>query len=221
MSFGAADSIPTKEKQHMATLRIAVLGAGKIGGTLGRKWVTAGHGVAFGVRDPQNAQAEALRQVSDAVTVGTIAEALATDPQVVVMAIPGGAMEETIATHAVQLDGRTIIDAANRMGGGGPTDSLATFQQHTPNARIYRAFNMYGWENFANAEFGGVQADLFYAGPEGESLVQVEQLIGDIGLRPIRLGDTDQIKAVDSLLGVWFTLSRQHGRHLAFKVLMD
>ncbi len=205
----------------MAKLRIAVLGAGNIGGTLGRKWTGAGHTVAYGVRDPQNAEAQALRQSGASVTVATVAEALAADPQVIVFAVPGGSMEATITANAAQIDGRTVIDAANRMGGGGPTDSFATFQAQTPNARVYRAFNTLGWENFANPTFGDVQGDLFYAGPDGESQVQIEQLISDVGLRPIRLGGTDQIALVDAMLGLWFTLSKTHGRHLAFKVLSD
>ncbi|MBA3825577.1 MAG: NAD(P)-binding domain-containing protein [Ktedonobacterales bacterium] len=205
----------------MATLRIAVLGAGNIGGTLGRKWTKAGHTVAYGVRDPQNAEAQTLRQSGASVTVGTVADALGTDPQVILFAIPGGTMEATIATHAAQINGRTVIDAANRLGGGGPTDSFANFQQQTPTAQVYRAFNTLGWENFENPVFNGMQGDLFFAGPEGDSLAQVEQLISDVGLRPIRLGGTDQIGAVDALLGVWFTLSKTLGRHLAFKVLSD
>lgn len=38
----------------MATekLTVAVLGAGTMGGTLGRKWITTGHQVVFGVSDP-------------------------------------------------------------------------------------------------------------------------------------------------------------------------
>lgn len=205
----------------MATLRIAVLGAGNIGGALGRKWVAAGHSVSFGVRDPQGSDAEALRSLGSNVTVGTVAEALGSDPQVALMAIPGGAMDDAITTYAAQLDGRVIIDAANRMGGGGPMNSLTTFQQRTPNAKVYRAFNTYGYENFINPVYDGVQADLFYAGPAGDAQALVEQLITEVGLRPIRLGDIDQINTVDSILGLWFTLSRQYGRHLAFKMLTD
>jgi predicted dinucleotide-binding enzyme len=204
----------------MTTLRIAVLGTGKIGGTLGRKWTAAGHHVASGVRDPQTAGTQALRQSGDQVTVGQISEALATDPQVVLMAVPGDAMETTITAYAEQLNGRTIIDAANRMGSDRP-DSWTLFQKHTPAAKIYRAFNTYGYENFANPTFAGVQADLFYAGPEGESLTQIEELIRDVGLRPVRIGDTDQIPTVDALLMVWFALARARGRRLAFKMLAD
>ena len=205
----------------MATFHIAVLGAGNIGGALGRKWVAAGHTVTFGVRDPQSSDAQSLRSLGGTVTVGTVADALSATPQIVVMALPGGAMDETITSYAAQLDGRVIIDVANRMGGGGPTNSLATFQQHTPAASVYRAFNTYGFENFANPVYGGVQADMFYAGPEGDSQAQVEQLISEVGLRPMRLGGIEQINTVDAVLGIWFTLARQHGRHLALKVLTD
>jgi 8-hydroxy-5-deazaflavin:NADPH oxidoreductase len=205
----------------MATLRVAVLGGGNIGGTIGRKWVAAGHTVAFGVRDPQDAKSQALQQAASNATVVTVKEALASDPQVILFAVPGGSMDETITANAAAIDGRTVIDAANRMGGGGPTDSFATFQKQTPNARVYRAFNTLGWENFQSPTFGGVQGDLIYAGPEGDSQTQVEQLIADVGLRPIRLGGTDQIATVDGLLMLWFNLSKTHGRHLAFKVLSD
>ncbi|MFL5690344.1 MAG: NAD(P)-binding domain-containing protein, partial [Ktedonobacteraceae bacterium] len=45
----------------MGELHIALLGAGNIGGTLGRKWIAAGHTVAFGVNNPAGAKAQALR----------------------------------------------------------------------------------------------------------------------------------------------------------------
>src|SRR2546428_861700 len=122
-------------------LTIAVLGAGNIGGTLGRKWVAAGHRVAFGVSNPNGKHAQTLRsELGDKVTIGSVDDALNSNPDVVVMAIPGTAMDATITQYANRLDGRTIIDTANRMGGG-PMNSFATFQQHTPRARVFRAFN--------------------------------------------------------------------------------
>lgn len=206
----------------MAGIRVAVLGAGNIGGALGRKWVAAGHDVTFGVRDPHDARAQALRtEAGERAKIGTVEEALAAG-DVVVMALPGPAMDETIARYAAQLDGKTVVDAANRMGEP-RRNSLATFQAHTPNARVYRAFNSYGWENFAEPNFGGVAADLFYAGPDGDSQATVEQLIADVGLRPVRLGDVDQTATVDAVASLWFALAlgQRKGRHLAFKVLGD
>ena len=73
---------------------------------------------------------------------------------------------------------------------------------------------------FAAPTIGGERPDLFYAGPDAGH-ESVEKLISDVGLRPVRVGDTDQAGTVDGLLRLWFTLSRSHGRHIAFKLLTD
>lgn len=203
----------------MARTKIAVLGAGNIGGTLGRKWAAAGESVTFGVANPDGEKAQALKAtLGNQVTFGTIAEALP-DAEVIVFAIPGAAMAETIAANAHALVGKLVIDAANRMSEQTP-NSLEDFRRHVPTVRYVRAFNTLGFENFADPVFGDVTADLIYAGPEADQAL-VEQLISEIGLHAVRLGDVGQVALVDSLLTLWFTLAIQRGmgRHLAFKVL--
>jgi hypothetical protein len=199
-------------------MKIAVLGAKIIGGTLARKWAGAGHQVMFGVRSVGNPETLALARELNA-AVGTAAEAVAFG-QVVVFAIPGGAMGETIAANAAALDGKIVIDAANRMGGG-PMNSAAAFSTHAPGAQVYRAFNSVGWENFDNPMYGDIQADLFYCGPAGAGQAVVEGLIRDAGLRPVRVGGLDQVGLVDMIGGLWFALAygQGMGRNVAFKVL--
>ncbi len=201
------------------TGKIAVLGVGRIGGALGRKWVAAGREVAFGVADLNGDKAQALKaDIGDKASITSVADALE-GAEIVVFAIPGKAMDETIATNAAALEGKLVFDCANRMGE--PSfNSHATFQRLTPNARYVRAFNSLGAENFANANFKGGPADLFYAGPQADRAV-VEALIGDIGLHPVRLGDSDQADKVDLVLQLWFALIPTYGRHFAFKVLTD
>jgi hypothetical protein len=197
-------------------MKVAVLGAKIIGSTLGRKWARAGHEVMFGVRNTDNPEVQALAQELGA-TVGTLSNAIAFG-DVVVFAIPGGAMDETIKAHA--LSNKIVIDAANRMGGA-VMNSAAAFAAYAPAAKVYRAFNSLGWENLENPEFGDVQADLFYCGPGGEAQALVEQLVRDVGLRPVRLGDLSQAHLVDMVGSLWFALAlgQGMGRHLAFKVL--
>lgn len=199
-------------------MKIAVLGAKIIGGTLARKWARAGHQVMFGVRNVNNPETQALASELGA-SVGAPAEAIVFG-EAVVFAIPGNAMDETIAAHGPALTGKIILDAANRMGGG-PMNSAAAFAAHAPGAQVYRAFNSLGWENFENPSFGGVQADLFYCGPAGAGQTAVEQLIREVGLRPVRLGDLGQVGLVDMIGSLWFALAfgQGMGRNLAFKVL--
>ena len=97
-------------------MKVGVLGAGNIGGTLGKRWAQAGHTVQFGVRDVTDPKAQALVSGLGAqASVATLAEAIAFG-DVVVFAIPGGAMEATIRAYGQALNGKIVIDAANRMG---------------------------------------------------------------------------------------------------------
>lgn len=203
-------------------MKVGVLGVGNIGGTLGKKWVEAGHTVQFGLRNVNNPEALALvSALGPQASVGTLAAAIAFS-DVVVFAVPGGAMEETIRTHAAALAGKVVIDAANRMGA--PTmNSASLFAAHAPTVKLFRAFNSMGWENFANPHFGDQQADLFYCGAGGDAQTAVERLIADAGLRPMRVGEITQASLVDMVTSLWFALAngQRRGRHLAFKVLTD
>lgn len=217
----------------MPVLRIAILGAGDIGLTLGRKWARAGHTLAFGVKNPSTERAQSLREeLGEHVQIGSPEEALAKS-EIVLLAVPGSAVEEIIAAHAHLLDHKIIIDATNQITKGktvatkqwqgrGALNSLSTLQAHAPQAQVYRAFNSYAWEAFADPIYQGIQADLFYCGPDTDALTLVEQLIAEIGLRPVRLGDLDQIEVVDEVLQLWATLALFQGKgrnNVAFKML--
>src|ERR1041385_1020612 len=97
----------------MAT--VAVLGAGNIGATLAGKWAEAGHTVVLGTRDPNGAGVQARAERVGA-GVATHADA-ARDADVVLFALPGGAMEEATGALGHDLDGKVVIDATNTLGG--------------------------------------------------------------------------------------------------------
>jgi 8-hydroxy-5-deazaflavin:NADPH oxidoreductase len=204
----------------MSSLRIAILGAGDVGGTLGRKWIRAGHTIAFGVKNPASEKAQKLREeLGEHILIGSPTEALV-ESDIVLLAVPGAVVEEIIATYAQLLDHKIIIDATNQITKGksettkqwqSVLNSLSTLQIHTPNAQVYRAFNTYAWEVFAEPIYNGIPADLFYCGPDTSALAVIEQLIAEIGLRPMRLGDLDQIEVVDEILRLWGTLALFQG----------
>jgi predicted dinucleotide-binding enzyme len=201
-------------------MKIGVLGAKAIGGTLGGKWVRAGHQVRFGVRHVDNPQVRALvEELGENASVGSVAQAIAFG-DVVVFAIPGQAMDETIQSHAGALNGKVVIDVANKMGGG-VMNSAATFGAYAPQAAVFRAFNNIGWENFESPVFDGIQADLFYCGNNGMAKTAVEELIRAVGLNPVYVGDLDKVGLVDAITSLWFALAYEQGmgRHLAFKLL--
>jgi predicted dinucleotide-binding enzyme len=141
--------------------------------------------------------------------------------EVVLFAIPGMAMAALVGELGVALDGKLVIDATNQFGQP-VMNAIATIQAAAPQAIVYRAFNSIGAENMAEPIIDGVQADLLYAGPDGAGRLLIEQLISDLGLRPIRVGDLAQVGLVDSLGALWGALAygQGMGRRLAFKVLV-
>jgi hypothetical protein len=200
-------------------MNIAILGAGNIGSALGEKWIQAGHIVRYGVRNPDKPEVqELLAKLGDKASASDLAEAIAFG-EVILFAISGAAMDETITTHAAALDGKIVIDAANKIGSS-VVNSFAAFAAQTPHAKPYRAFNAYGFENFQTPMFDGVPGDLFYCGPV-ESRATLDTLITDVGLNPVYIGGIDQVEVIDGLLKLWIALVRGQGkgRNLVFKML--
>jgi hypothetical protein len=132
------------------------------------------------------------------------------------IAVPGAAMPSLLAEHGPALDGRVVIDATNDVG----AERLhhADAYGAAPGARFVRAFNSLGFELFADPSIGGEVADLFWCGPDDAG---AEQLIADVGLRPVRVGGIDAIDVVDGVARLWLTLvfRQGHPRRLAFRLL--
>jgi predicted dinucleotide-binding enzyme len=189
-------------------MRVAVIGAGRVGGTLGGRWEAAGHKVAYGLREP--GKKKGARSISDALK----------SADTVLLAIPGSAVVQFVVDHARDLDGKVVIDATNNFGGPA-MNSWEALSNAVPKAKLYRAFNSYGFDVFADPSVGGERPDLFYAGPEGEGRDKVEQLVSDAGLRAVWVGGADAADVVDGVLRLWFTLARHRGRRIAFRLITD
>ena len=202
----------------MSHTTIAVIGAGVIGRTLATRWAEAGHTVTFGARNPEGSDLVAFAQGVGA-SVAPINDAIASSA-VVLLAINGAAMNEAVPAMGPVLDGKTVIDAANNVGSS-TTNSLALITAVAPAARVYRAFNSLGWENFADPVYGETVGDMLYSGPAGPTQDVLESLVADVGLRPVRVGDNDKIGLVDDFTRLWFTLAFEQGlgRGLGFRIL--
>jgi len=191
-------------------MRIAVIGTGNIGGTLGRRWRETGQDVVYGVRNPGGAPSSG----PGGAPIAAIPEAV-TSAEVVLLAVPGPAVPELVSSLGGALDGKVVIDATNRIGEA-EANSHAAIADAAPGARYVRAFNTLGWENFADPLPG---TDLFFAS-DPEARATVEELVSGIGLGPVYVGGADAVRAVDSLLGLWFALIKENGtRKLAFRLV--
>ncbi len=193
-------------------MNITVIGTGNIGGTVGRFLASAGHHVTFGSRHPEDESAAEGTTAS----VAPIAAALAAS-EVLVVAIPGEAVDGFVAENAAELEGKLIIDASNRMGAP-VMNSAETYRAAAPAARYARGFNGVGVECLIDPLFDGVPSDLFYSSPASDQST-VEEVMACSGLRPICVGEDPNV--VDGVCRLWIALvyGQGHNRELAFRTL--
>lgn len=203
-------------------LRIAVLGAGKVGGALGRIWSAKGHTVAFGVPDPQKSK----REVGAAAKITTNKEAVS-DADVIVLSVPWPAAHEAIRS-AGDLENKILIDCTNPLAPdlkslviGTTTSAAEMVATWAPQARVVKAFNTIGAANYGNAQFGSQRADGFYCGDDKAAKDIAKQLIEEIDLNPVDVGPLQNARWLESLAMLWIDLAinQRQGPNHAFKLL--
>ncbi len=135
-------------------MRIGIIGAGHIGGTVGRLWADAGHNVRFAARD-SGGLAKRVAALGASVSAGSLDE-VARFGECVFVATPFKAWPDLARDLAAELAGKTVIDAANlypeRDGAvaeeaiAAARGSLAYVARLLPAARLVKAFNTLYWE---------------------------------------------------------------------------
>ena len=206
-------------------MRIAVIGAGHVGGALGSGWAQAGHQVTFAVREPDAEAAEQLLQLAPQAKVVSIQESLA-GAEIVALAIPWSAVPDLLRQIQPALAGKILIDCTNPTRGwpamdhasGSGAEQVAAL---APGAKVVKAFNTTGFENMHNAKYADGAVTMFYAGDDAEAKKTVHQLAADLGFDPVDAGGLAQAYALEVLASLWGVLAygQKMGRGIAFRLM--
>lgn len=200
-------------------MRIAVVGAGAVGGALGFGWDAAGHDVVFAVRDLGSASAnEAVARGGQLVSLGEAADA-----EVVVLAVPWTGIDATLEALG-DLAGRIVVDATNPVGPpftgldvAGSDSGGEIVQRKLPGARVVKAFNQTGWQNMAEARsFEHGRPVMFVAGDDAEARAVVLGLAGDLGFEGVDAGALAMSRYLEPLAMLWIRLANAQGQGQQF-----
>jgi 8-hydroxy-5-deazaflavin:NADPH oxidoreductase len=168
-------------------MRIAVLGAGNVGGALAATWKAAGHEVVVSTRD-------------------TVAETAAFG-EVVVLAVPAGAAPDVLRA-AGSLAGKVLVDATNNLSGGPDGIALAALAE---GATVVKAFNTV-FATFMHETPPERPASLVYCGDDEEAKAVVADLIRDARFEPVDAGGSDRTHAVEAFAHVVIDIAYAQGR---------
>ena len=199
-------------------MKIAVLGAGAVGSTIGRLWHAAGHDVTFAARHATRPRALAA-ELGERAHAASAADAVAS-AEVVLVAVPALAVTGALQA-AGPLDGRIVIDAANSLERGvfGQQQlSLRSLADAFPRARWARAFNSLNVNVMADDNHREPPWVLFLSGDE-QAKPAVAQLIRDAGFDPVDLGGIDDSHRQDPGSALWtYTLTRDEATALVARI---
>ncbi len=199
--------------------RIAVIGTGRVGALLGRRWAAAGHSVVFGSRRTDGPEVrDPPAEAGPAVDVASPPEAAA-GAEVIVLAVPGAAALE-VAQGLGDLSGRIVVDCTNpvRRGGSAPgrasTDAPSggeALARALPGARVVKAFNTTGSGNMADPRYPSGNLPMFLCGDDPEARQVVAGLAADLGFEPVDCGGLDAAALLESMALLWIRLAYRQG----------
>ena len=195
-------------------MKIAVLGSGHVGRTLGDRWVAAGHEVRYGSREPSGE------------TVLSTAEAAAWG-EVIVLAVPYPAVGAVVEA-AGDLAGKTVIDVTNPIAADfsgltvGHTSSAGEeIAALVPTAHVVKAFNSVGFNIMEDPSFPDGAASMLIAGNDDAAKAVVANLARDIGFDSVDAGPIDQSRLLEAMAWLWITMAMKYGRgrEIAFRLM--
>jgi predicted dinucleotide-binding enzyme len=200
-------------------MRIAILGAGNVGGGLGIAFARTGHEVVFGVRDPDSAKTSAALAAAPGARATAPADAVE-GAEVVVFALRWDAVPEML-DQLPSLDGRIVIDAMNRFGGDPARSTTEDLADLLPGVRLAKAFNTIGFENFTTARGRRTPAAMFIAGDDPDAKTTAMVLAGEIGFEPEDAGPITNARGLEEMARLWLALAQTHGRGVGWAISTD
>jgi predicted dinucleotide-binding enzyme len=181
-------------QQVSKPMRIGVIGAGSLGGTVGSVLVKAGHEVKFSSRHPDELAAMA-RELGPRASVGTPREA-AEFGTVLLFAVPYGALPELGRDLKDAIRGKIVLDACDAgnntaiekeavANGNGPTSAKLL-----PGTRLVRVFSAVDATQIkASFERQNDKLAVPLASDDAEAMQVAAQLVRDAGCEPVIVGD--------------------------------
>jgi len=184
--------------------RIGIIGSGAMGGATGIQLARAGHEILFSSRNPQELT-ELVGAAGSRTRAGYPQEA-ATFGDVVLIAVPYGALPQVGRDYAPLMAGKIVIDCGNpRADRDGPMadDAIArgtgvASAEYLPGVRLVRAFNcMSAQQMEREAHRPDPKIGVPIAADDAEAVRVTAELVVDCGFDPVIVGNLSRAREFD------------------------
>ena len=183
---------------------ISIIGSGRVGGVLGRRWAEAGHTIRFGSRDLEKEELKKLAK-HPAISIHTPSESV-NGVEVVLLAVPVTAIEQVVMSLGT-LTGKIVIDCTNPIGAGftfdKTRDTTGRIKKMAPGAYVVKAFNTTGSTNMDNPSYDGIPLVLPICGDDEAARKVVGQLASELGFEPMDAGGLEHAYLLEAFAFLW------------------
>jgi predicted dinucleotide-binding enzyme len=189
---------------------VTVIGAGNFGSVVAGVAAKGGTGLQVLARDVEKARAVAGPLGG---TAGAIGDEVTGD--VVVLAVPYGAVADVLSAYPGAFDGKVLVDVTNPVDFSTfddlvvPADSSAAreVQDAAPGARVVKAFNTNFGGTLASGEIGPVPTTVLVAGDDAAAKQTVVELVTAAGLRGVDAGSLKRARELEAVGLLQMTLA--------------
>ena len=200
VAFFAAPPAPSYAQEP---LRIGIIGSGTMGGAVGLKWAQAGHEVFFSSRNPEEL-APLVAQAGPRARAGLPNEA-AEFGDVVLIAVPYGALPQVGADYSPLMQGKIVIDLGNpRADRDGPMADEAIQKgtgvasaEYLPGVRLVRALNAVSAGQVEDSPRAPERIGVPIAADDPEALAVAVRLVEEAGFDPVVVGGLARAREFD------------------------
>lgn len=202
---------------------IAFIGIGQVGSALAGNLTAVGHTVTIAARDPNSKSVVEAVSRFPTLAVADPATAIAA-AEVIFLATPFGAVEAALSSGDA-FAGKVLVDCTNPVGPG-LTHGLNSersggefVQSLVPQARVVKAFTIYGFENFEDSGYpgyGDLKPAMAIAGDDAEAKGTVATLCQDLGWEPVDTGPLAMSLHLEHMTLLWIKMARVQGQGAGF-----
>ena len=211
-------------------MKLAIIGAGSVGGTLGTAWAQkAGHEIFFGVRDPKSDKVRALLRTSAARRRPARRRKRGGLRRCIVLATPWTAPKRPSAPWATSMARSSSTPPTRWRCGpdglgleiGHNTSAGEKVQGWARGAVVFKTLNTTGYGNMADPVFRGVKSVMFVAGDDAAAKPKVIALLTVLGFEVIDAGPLRNARLLEAHAMLWIelALNRGLGRDFAFAIV--
>jgi predicted dinucleotide-binding enzyme len=180
-------------------MKVGIIGAGSLGGALGKRLASSGHEIMYGGRASANDTA-----AQQGAAAGSNAEAAAFG-EVVALAVPFAAIDDALA-KAGSLEGRVLWSCVNAvepdfsgLAVGHDTSAAEEIARRASGARVVEAIPPFA-QALASGDLSydsGLRPTVFVCGDDGEAKRTVEPLVAALGADPIDAGPLGAARLIE------------------------